>query len=104
MCCGASTFFLSVPYPFSLLTVEELTAVNSQLKYTRNQSKRPSVKTGFLGLSGKSTDAINFYTSKIERPSKEMLVDDIGDVTITNDGAIILKMLDVEHLAAKVEE
>ena len=25
-----------------------------------------------------------------------MLVDDVGDVTITNDGATILKMLDVE--------
>lgn len=32
-----------------------------------------------------------------------MLVDDIGDVTITNDGATILKMLEVEHPAAKVE-
>merc|ERR1712002_1116013 len=31
-----------------------------------------------------------------------MLVDDVGDVTITNDGATILKMLDVEHPAAKV--
>ena len=33
-----------------------------------------------------------------------MLVDDIGDVTITNDGATILKMLEVEHPAAKVGE
>lgn len=33
-----------------------------------------------------------------------MLVDDIGDVTITNDGATILKMLEVEHPAAKVRE
>jgi hypothetical protein len=32
----------------------------------------------------------------------QMLVDDIGDVTITNDGATILKMLEVEHPAAKV--
>ncbi|XP_022020120.1 T-complex protein 1 subunit alpha [Helianthus annuus] len=32
----------------------------------------------------------------------QMLVDDIGDVTITNDGAAILKMLDVELPAAKV--
>ena len=31
-----------------------------------------------------------------------MLVDDIGDVTITNDGATILRMLEVEHPAAKV--
>jgi T-complex protein 1 subunit alpha len=33
-----------------------------------------------------------------------MLVDDIGDVMITNDGATILKMLEVEHLAAEVKE
>lgn len=31
-----------------------------------------------------------------------MLVDDIGDVTITNDGATILKQLEVDHPAAKV--
>ena len=33
----------------------------------------------------------------------KMLVDDIGDVTITNDGATILKLLEVEHPAAKVK-
>ena len=33
----------------------------------------------------------------------QMLVDDIGDVTITNDGATILKLLEVEHPAAKVK-
>ncbi|BHF60370.1 DNA-directed RNA polymerases I and III subunit RPAC1 [Sparganum proliferum] len=32
----------------------------------------------------------------------KMLVDDVGDVTITNDGATILKLLDVEQPAAKV--
>jgi len=32
----------------------------------------------------------------------KMLVDDVGDVTITNDGATILKLLDVQHPAAKV--
>jgi len=32
----------------------------------------------------------------------KMLVDDIGDVTITNDGATILKLLEVEHPAARV--
>ncbi|KAI8029072.1 T-complex protein 1 subunit alpha [Camellia lanceoleosa] len=42
------------------------------------------------------TSSINFVF--------KMLVDDIGDVTITNDGAIILNLLDVEHSAAKVEE
>ena len=32
----------------------------------------------------------------------KMLVDDVGDVTITNDGATILKLLEVEHPAAKI--
>lgn len=32
----------------------------------------------------------------------KMLVDDIGDVTITNDGATILAQLEVQHPAAKV--
>ncbi|KAJ3052565.1 Alpha subunit of chaperonin-containing T-complex [Rhizoclosmatium hyalinum] len=32
----------------------------------------------------------------------KMLVDDIGDVTISNDGATILRLLEVEHPAGKV--
>ncbi|CAJ0951496.1 unnamed protein product, partial [Mesorhabditis belari] len=32
----------------------------------------------------------------------KMLVDDVGDVIVTNDGATILKQLDVEHPAGKV--
>ena len=32
----------------------------------------------------------------------KMMVDDIGEVTITNDGASILKLLEVKHPAAKV--
>lgn len=32
----------------------------------------------------------------------KMMVDDVGDVTITNDGATILKLLEIEHPAAKV--
>ncbi|KAI6672783.1 hypothetical protein NL676_000689 [Syzygium grande] len=43
-----------------------------QLKYTRNQSQRPTTKTGTLGLCGKRMDAIDFYTSKIEKISREM--------------------------------
>ena len=30
-----------------------------------------------------------------------MLVDSVGDITITNDGATTLKEIDVQHLAAK---
>lgn len=32
----------------------------------------------------------------------KMMVDDIGDVTVTNDGATILSLLDVEHPAGKM--
>jgi T-complex protein 1 subunit alpha len=31
-----------------------------------------------------------------------MMVDDIGDVTVTNDGATILSLLDVQHPAGKI--
>ncbi|KAL4620081.1 hypothetical protein ACB092_06G127700 [Castanea dentata] len=43
-----------------------------QLKYSRNQSKRPFSKTGFLGLCGDKVDAIDFYASKIEKLSEEI--------------------------------
>ncbi|XP_073115431.1 protein OSCA1 isoform X3 [Elaeis guineensis] len=42
-----------------------------QLKYDRNPSKRPTTKTGFLGLCGDKVDAIEFYTSEVERLSKK---------------------------------
>lgn len=32
----------------------------------------------------------------------KMIIDDVGDVTVTNDGATILKQLEVEHPAARV--
>ena len=32
----------------------------------------------------------------------KMLVDDVGDICITNDGATILKQLDIEHPAARI--
>src|SRR6188768_1479603 len=36
------------------------------------------------------------------RGMDKMLVDSLGDVTITNDGATILKEIDVQHPAAKI--
>ena len=41
-------------------------------------------------------------TSLSPRGLDKMLVDSIGDVTITNDGATILKEIDVQHPAAKM--
>ncbi|CAI9090095.1 OLC1v1024787C2 [Oldenlandia corymbosa var. corymbosa] len=43
-----------------------------QLKYARNQSRRPRAKTGFLGFFGKTVDAIDFYTAEIDRLDKEI--------------------------------
>ncbi|KAF8391581.1 hypothetical protein HHK36_023887 [Tetracentron sinense] len=49
-----------------------------ELKYSRNQLKRPLTKTGFLGLRGERVDAIDFYTSEIKRISKEITVEREG--------------------------
>ncbi|GJM94217.1 hypothetical protein PR202_ga10845 [Eleusine coracana subsp. coracana] len=44
-----------------------------QLKFERNTSKRPTTKTGFLGCFGSTVDAIDYYTSEIERVENESL-------------------------------
>src|ERR671911_309246 len=41
-------------------------------------------------------------TSLGPRGMDKMLVNNLGDVTITNDGATILKEIDVQHPAAKI--
>lgn len=43
-----------------------------QLKYSRNQSRKPTSKTGFLGLCGEKVDAIDFYKSEIEKLSEKI--------------------------------
>jgi len=42
------------------------------------------------------------HTSLGPRGMDKMLVDSLGDVTITNDGATILKEIDTQHPAAKM--
>ncbi|XP_047310952.1 CSC1-like protein At3g21620 [Impatiens glandulifera] len=43
-----------------------------QLRYSRNHAKRPFKKMGTLGLLGKRVDAIDFYSTAIEKLSKEI--------------------------------
>ncbi|XP_057986469.1 calcium permeable stress-gated cation channel 1 isoform X2 [Hevea brasiliensis] len=43
-----------------------------QIKYSRDQSQRPLIKTGFLRLWGQKVDAIDHYNSEIEKLSKEI--------------------------------
>ncbi|XP_022140559.1 calcium permeable stress-gated cation channel 1-like isoform X3 [Momordica charantia] len=58
-----------------------------QLKYSRNQSVRATVKTGFLGLWGDRVDAINYYSSKIESLSKEISLE--ADKTVHDPKSIM---------------
>lgn len=51
-----------------------------------------------------ATQAISNVVKTSFGPSglDKMMVDDIGDVTVTNDGATILSLLDIEHPAGKI--
>ena len=61
---------------------------------------------------GREAQRNNFVAAKLiaemvktclgPRGMDKMLVDTLGDVTITNDGATILKEMDVQHPAAKM--
>ncbi|PHT95409.1 T-complex protein 1 subunit alpha [Capsicum annuum] len=57
---------------------------------------------GPVGLDKFPFCSASALVESVESIYTKMLVDDIGDVTITNDGATILRMLEVEHPAAKV--
>eukprot|EP00258_Populus_trichocarpa_P034381 XP_024450400.1 CSC1-like protein At3g21620 [Populus trichocarpa] len=58
-----------------------------QIKYSRNKSRMPSLKTGFLGLFGTRVDAIDHYTSEIERLSRKISLE--RDETVNNAKAIM---------------
>src|SRR3989304_4844819 len=67
---------------------------------------------GTLRSTGKDAQTRNIAAAKAVAESvrttlgpkgmDKMLVDSIGDVTITNDGATILKEMEIEHPAAKM--
>ena len=70
------------------------------------------LKEGSSRTRGKEAQRNNISAAKViseivksslgPRGMDKMLVDSLGDVTITNDGATILKEMDVEHPAAKM--
>ena len=70
------------------------------------------LKEGSKQSRGKDAQRNNISAAKIiaeiiqtslgPRGMDKMLVDSIGDITITNDGATILKEIDVQHPAAKM--
>ncbi|KAI5599543.1 hypothetical protein POPTR_002G226800v4 [Populus trichocarpa] len=58
-----------------------------QIKYSRNKSRMPSLKTGFLGLFGTRVDAIDHYTSEIEKLSRKISLE--RDEIVNNAKAIM---------------
>ncbi len=70
------------------------------------------IKESALQQKGKDAQQNNIASAKLgaelvksslgPRGLDKMLVDSLGDVTITNDGATILKEIDVQHPAAKM--
>ena len=70
------------------------------------------LKDGAVQSKGRVAQKNNIAAAKIiaeivqtslgPRGMDKMLVDSLGDVTITNDGATILKEIDVQHPAAKM--
>jgi chaperonin GroEL (HSP60 family) len=70
------------------------------------------LKEGAERQQGKNAQQNNIEAAKViaeavrtslgPRGMDKMLVDQFGDVTITNDGATILKEIDVQHPAAKM--
>ncbi|KAK2359063.1 ERD (early-responsive to dehydration stress) family protein [Trifolium repens] len=59
--------------------VKKKSKMQNWLVYYQNKlertSKRPEMKTGFLGLSGKKVDAIDYYTTEIDKLSKEIALE-----------------------------
>ncbi|MDJ0269722.1 MAG: TCP-1/cpn60 chaperonin family protein [Aigarchaeota archaeon] len=70
------------------------------------------LKEGSRRMRGRETQSANIMVAKViaetmksslgPRGMDKMLVDSFGDIVITNDGATILKEMDVEHPVAKM--
>jgi len=70
------------------------------LKESALQQKGKDAQRNNIGAAKLVADLVK--SSLGPRGLDKMLVDSIGDVTITNDGATILKEIDVQHPAAKM--
>jgi archaeal chaperonin len=70
------------------------------LKEGTNETKDEDAKRNNITAAKVVAELVR--TSLGPRGMDKMLVNSIGDVTITNDGATILKEIDVQHPAAKM--
>ncbi|XP_013776071.1 T-complex protein 1 subunit alpha-like [Limulus polyphemus] len=77
-----------------------MSAIGSVLSVGGSRTSGESVRTQNVMASSSISNIVKSSLGPVGLD--KMLVDDVGDVTITNDGATILKLLEVEHPAAKV--
>ena len=70
------------------------------LKEGSNQSRGREAQRNNIGAAKLISEIVR--SSLGPRGMDKMLVDSLGDVTITNDGATMLKEIDVQHPAAKM--
>uniref|UniRef100_A0A182M9J5 T-complex protein 1 subunit alpha n=1 Tax=Anopheles culicifacies TaxID=139723 RepID=A0A182M9J5_9DIPT len=77
-----------------------MSTVASALSLAGNRSSGAPVRTQNVMAASSIANIVKSSLGPVGLD--KMLVDDIGDVTVTNDGATILKLLEVEHPAAKV--
>src|SRR5712691_11686432 len=70
------------------------------LKEGSSESKRREAQRNNIQAAKLIAEIVK--TSLGPRGMDKMLVDSLGDVTITNDGATMLKEIDVQHPAAKM--
>ena len=82
------------------------------MSQTQNGTPVYILKEGSSENKGRDAQRNNIFAAKLiaeivktslgPRGMDKMLVDTLGDVTITNDGATMLKEIDVQHPAAKM--
>jgi len=70
------------------------------LKEGTNRTRGKSAQSNNIAAAKAVADAVR--TTLGPKGMDKMLVDSMGDVVITNDGATILKEMDIEHPAAKM--
>ncbi|XP_065578275.1 T-complex protein 1 subunit alpha-like isoform X2 [Artemia franciscana] len=77
-----------------------MSTMASMLSFAGSRTTGESVRTQNVLAAGAISNIVKSSLGPLGLD--KMLVDDVGEITITNDGATILKLLDVEHPAAKV--
>jgi T-complex protein 1 subunit alpha len=105
-CCLKIVYFASFLYAQSIHFCKKLLLINRVLRSLFVQFLQGSRESGEDVRVANVTAAVavaNIVKSSLGPVGLDkMLVDDIGDVTITNDGATILAQLEVEHPAARL--